>query len=185
LSKRAALEGRIFPITAYPVTDLAAFSSRVAPELVKALARQESELNPEAESHAGALGLMQVMPRTAAQVARELGIGFSQDRLTEDWQYNARIGTHYLEGLLDEFNGSIVLSAAGYNAGPHRARSWIESYGDPRRMSPDQVIDWIEGIPFRETRNYVQRVVEGLHVYRLRLTGSPIPIQTSADITRG
>lgn len=185
LSKQAALDGYIFPNTAYPITALAGYQGGVAPELVKALARQESELNPEAESHAGALGLMQVMPRTAAQVAREIGLPFSEARLTEDWRYNAQIGTHYLEGLLDEFNGSIVLSAAGYNAGPHRARQWIERYGDPRRMTPDQVVDWIEGIPFRETRNYVQRVVEGLHVYRMRLTGEAMPLRISADLTRG
>ncbi|MEL7215388.1 MAG: lytic transglycosylase domain-containing protein [Pseudomonadota bacterium] len=185
LSKRAARDGQIFPNTAYPLTDLAGYTGGVPAELVKSLARQESELNPQAESHAGALGLMQVMPRTAQQVAREIGLPYSKDRLTDDWEYNARIGTTYLSGLLDDFDGSIVLSAAGYNAGPHRSRQWIERYGDPRSMDPDEVIDWIESIPFSETRNYVQRVVEGMHVYRMRLEGRAVPLQIVADLTRG
>lgn len=185
LSKQAAQEGQIFPVTAYPVTALANFQSRVSPELVKSLARQESELNPKAESHAGALGLMQLMPQTASQVARRMGLTYSRNRLTEDWRYNASIGIRYLEGLMADFDGSIVLSAASYNAGPSRVRNWMRSYGDPREMSPDQVLDWIENIPFRETRNYVQRVIEGLHVYRMRISGEVVPFQISADLIRG
>ncbi|MBB5517184.1 soluble lytic murein transglycosylase [Rubricella aquisinus] len=185
LSKQAAGDGLVFPNTAYPVTELASFQSRVPVEIVKSLARQESELNPEAISHAGARGLMQVMPATAQGISRRLGLPYAESRLTEDWQYNATLGSDYLGDLLDEFRGSIVLSAIGYNAGRSRAYQWMERYGDPRRMSPDEVIDWIETIPFNETRNYVQRVVEGMHVYRQRLTGQAVPLQINADITRG
>ncbi|MGB0497427.1 MAG: lytic transglycosylase domain-containing protein [Rubricella sp.] len=185
LSKDAALDGRVFADTAYPVTELATLQAIVAPEFVKAIARQESELNPEAESHAGALGLMQVMPATARSVAGEIGLPYSRDRLTQDWQYNAQIGTAYLAGLLDEFDGAVILAAAGYNAGPGRPRSWMERFGDPRRMSPDDAVDWIESIPFNETRNYVMRVVEAIHIYRLRLGGQAVPWQIEEDITSG
>lgn len=185
LSKRAAGDGYVFPNTAYPVTELATFQSRVPVEIVKSLARQESELNPEAISHAGARGLMQVMPATAQGISRSLGLPYTRDRLTDDWRYNATLGSDYLGGLLDEFRGSIVLSAIGYNAGRSRSYQWMERYGDPRRMAPDDVIDWIETIPFNETRNYVQRVVEGMHVYRQRLNGRIVPLQITADLTRG
>ncbi|MEC9431329.1 MAG: lytic transglycosylase domain-containing protein [Pseudomonadota bacterium] len=169
VGKAAASDGAVLPTYYYPVMDLANASGPISPSLALSIARQESEMNPEAISHAGARGLMQLMPGTAKLVAKRLGIGYDLGALTRDWRYNARLGTDYLAGLVDEF-GSLPMAAAGYNAGPNRVRQWIERYGDPRTGRVD-MIDWIETIPFDETRNYVQRVMEGLHVYDARLSG--------------
>ncbi|MEO1000597.1 MAG: lytic transglycosylase domain-containing protein [Pseudomonadota bacterium] len=181
IAKMAAREGHILPAAYYPVTELAGYSVEIPPELAMAVARQETELNPEAVSPAGARGLMQLMPGTARDVASDLGLQFSRSRLTSDWRYNARLGTAYMAGLLQEFDYALPLAVAGYNAGPHRSDRWIAAYGDPRRADVD-VVDWIETIPFRETRNYVQRVLEALHVYRLRLSGQAQPIRLDRDL---
>lgn len=170
IAKAAATNGDVLPVSYYPVTDLARISSPVPAELALAIARQESEFNPNAQSSVGALGLMQVMPATAKSVAEGLGISYSSKNLGENWEYNARIGTEYLAQMLERYEGSTLLAAAAYNAGPHRADRWIKEYGDPRRDNVDAV-DWIETIPFRETRNYVMRVNEALFVYRARLSG--------------
>ncbi|OUS07479.1 hypothetical protein A9Q96_06100 [Rhodobacterales bacterium 52_120_T64] len=170
IAKAAATQGYVIPRAYYPITDLAAFESPVPAELALAIARQESEFNPAAQSHVGALGLMQVMPATARTVARELGIAYSTKSLGGDWEYNARIGTAYLAEMLERYDGSALLAAAAYNAGPYRVDRWIQDYGDPRSAKVDAV-DWIETIPFRETRNYVMRVTEALFVYRARLSG--------------
>ncbi|MHA1127551.1 MAG: transglycosylase SLT domain-containing protein [Alphaproteobacteria bacterium] len=170
IAKTAAANGDVIPRAYYPITDLADFDSPVRAELAMAIARQESEFNPAAQSHVGALGLMQVMPATAKAVAKDLGITYSTKSLGGDWEYNARIGTAYLAEMLERFDGSALLAAAAYNAGPHRADRWIRDYGDPRSANVD-AIDWIETIPFRETRNYVMRVNEALFVYRARLSG--------------
>jgi soluble lytic murein transglycosylase len=111
---------------------------------------------------------MQLMPATARAVARELGLAHADYRLTADTNHNIRLGSAYLAGLLDDFDGSYVLALAGYNAGPGRVRQWLREFGDPRNGGAD-VIDWIESIPIAETRNYVQRVLENLQLYRLRL----------------
>ena len=169
VGKAAASDGAVLPNYYYPVMDLANASGPISPSLALSIARQESEMNPEAISHAGARGLMQLMPGTAKLVSRRLGIAYDLGALTRDWRYNARLGTDYLAGLVDEF-GSLPMAAAGYNAGPNRVRQWVERYGDPRTGRID-MIDWIETIPFDETRNYVQRVMEGLHVYDARLSG--------------
>jgi len=134
-----------------------------------AIARQETEFNPEVESPAGARGLMQLMPRTARGVAKRLGLPY---------------GTEYLRQMLNRFDGSYVLAAAAYNAGPNRANSWIKRFGDPRSPNVD-AIAWIEKIPFRETRNYVMRVVESTGVYRARLSGRPSAVSINADLNRG
>jgi len=170
IAKTAATTGGVIPRAYYPITELADFDSPVPAELALAIARQESEFNPAAQSHVGALGLMQVMPATAKTVARGLGITYSTKGLGGDWEYNARIGTTYLADMLKRYDGSALLAAAAYNAGPHRADRWIKDYGDPRSANVDAV-DWIETIPFRETRNYVMRVNEALFVYRARLSG--------------
>lgn len=170
IAKAAASIGDVIPRAYYPITDLADFDSPVPAELALAIARQESEFNPDAQSHVGALGLMQVMPATAKSVARGLGISYSTKSLGTDWEYNARIGTAYLADMLKRYDGSALLAAAAYNAGPHRADRWIKDYGDPRSANVD-AIDWIETIPYRETRNYVMRVNEALFVYRARLSG--------------
>jgi soluble lytic murein transglycosylase len=163
---------------------LARYSGNVAPEIAMAIARRESELNPKAVSPVGARGLMQIMPATARQVARDINIEYSQNRLTNDWRYNAKLGSTYLGGLLDIYEGSYVLAFAAYNAGPNRVNEWIKTYGDPRGNKIDQV-DWIEHIPYRETRNYVMRVIESLHVYRMRISGKIVPIRLTQDLTRG
>ena len=184
VAKNAARLGRIIPAPYYPVTELAARAGGVPPELALAIARQESEFNPDVVSSAGARGLMQVMPRTAQAVARQIGVPYSLDRLGGDWEYNSRIGTAYLAEMVKKFRGSYVLAAAAYNAGPHRASRWIAEYGDPRARNVD-VEDWIEHIPFSETRNYVQRVMEALYVYRARLNAKTGPLTLERDLKRG
>ena len=184
IAKEAVKRDFVLPDVYFPVTPLADNAGKLPPELALAIARRESEFRFNAESGAGALGLMQVMPATGKQVARELGIDFSTAKLRDDWRFNARLGTHYLAGLLDEFGGSYVLAIAAYNAGPSRVNQWIRDYGDPRQTSVD-VIDWIEHIPFRETRNYVMRVMEALHVYRARLGNAGDKILLSQDLARG
>lgn len=135
------------------------------PALVLAVMRQESEFYPGARSPVGALGLMQIMPATARHVAQRMGLPFNRDRLTEDPDYNVRLGQAYLNELLEQFGGSYILALAAYNAGPSRAKSWIDLFGDPRDPAVDP-IHWIERVPFSETRNYIQRILESLVVYR-------------------
>ncbi|OQM73570.1 lytic transglycosylase domain-containing protein [Manganibacter manganicus] len=139
--------------------------------LAYAIARQESEFNVSAVSSAGAQGLLQLMPGTAAQLAKKAGLPFSKVMLTADPGYNAQLGSAFLGQQLDRFDGSYVLTFAGYNAGPRRAAEWVARYGDPRGKDLDTVVDWIERIPYTETRNYVQRVMENYEVYKMRLTG--------------
>jgi peptidoglycan lytic transglycosylase len=184
LSKQAARKGYILPKTYFPVTELAKYVSKVKPEEAMSIARRESELDQYIISPAGARGLMQIMPRTAKKVAKEIGVEYSKDKLTSEWKYNARLGSTYLAEQLADFNGSYILAFAAYNAGPSRARKWIELYGDPRQDNVDQ-IDWIEHIPFRETRNYVMRVVESLHVYRARIKGRTPKLKISKDLKKG
>jgi len=155
----------------FPLHPMAEMEMPVEPALALAIARQESEFRTDAGSAVGALGLMQLMPGTAQDMAVDLDLPYSRARLVLDWPYNARLGTAYLDYLRGEFGDSPVLIAVGYNAGPGRVRDWIEARGDPRNDEID-VVDWIEHIPFRETRNYVMRVTEGIPVYRARLTGN-------------
>ncbi len=184
LSKKAARQGHILVRSYFPLTDLVKTRLRIKPEVAMAIARRESELDQYIISPAGARGLMQVMPKTARKVARELGITYSKDKLTSDWKYNALIGSTYLADQLKAFNGSYILAFAAYNAGPSQARKWIKKFGDPRKDSVNQV-DWIEDIPFRETRNYVMRAVESLHVYRARIRGVTPRLTISKDLKKG
>lgn len=140
----------------------------IAPALALAVARQESRFDIAAVSSKGALGLMQIMPATARQIARRQGIPADISRLTLDPDYNARLGVCYLGDLLRRFN-NVALAAAAYNAGPQRVQDWIKTLGDPRRLDHYDFLDWVEQIPFHETRNYVQRVIEGQRVYELLL----------------
>jgi len=152
--------------------------------LVLAVIRQESAFDQKAVSSAGALGLMQLMPRTAKHVAGALGLAFNEKKLTGDPQYNIRLGRAYLAELIGKYGGSYVLAIASYNAGPSRAREWMTTYGDPRSPTVD-AIDWVESIPFSETRNYVQRVLENLQVYRNRLGSSDgMVIALESDLSR-
>jgi soluble lytic murein transglycosylase len=143
--------------------------------IVLALMRQESAFNPDAVSWAGARGLMQLMPATARKVARGLGLPFSRERLLSDPAYNMAIGSTYFSQVLEEFSGSYVLALAAYNAGPARAHRWLKDLGDFRRGEIDAV-DWIEMIPFDETRDYVQRVIENVQVYRALFDGRQMRI---------
>jgi len=150
--------------------------------LAYAIARQESEFNISAVSHAGAKGLLQLLPSTAKAVAKKAGIAYAPERLTTDPGYNATLGAAFLGEQLGRFDGSYVLTFAGYNAGPGRAREWIRRYGDPRGLDVDDVVDWIERIPFAETRAYVQRVMENYQVYKMRLSGS---FDIEGDLVKG
>jgi soluble lytic murein transglycosylase len=149
-----------------------------------ARSRQESEMNPNAISYVGARGLMQFMPSTASREARMSGLPYRKSWLTDDPGYNMTLGGQHLDYLLNRFNGSYIMTAAAYNAGPTRPSQWIADYGDPRTGQVDP-IDWVEFIPFSETRNYVQRILENTQVYRSRLSGKPEEIKIQEDLERG
>jgi soluble lytic murein transglycosylase len=146
--------------------------------LVHGVIRQESSFDYAATSSAGARGLMQLMPSTAAVVARKIGVANRPDLLATP-DYNVKLGSAYLKQLLDKYNGSYPLALAAYNGGPARVDRWLSEIGDPRRGKVD-VVDWIEQIPIAETRNYVQRVMEAVYIYRLKLRG----VQTSFNTPR-
>ncbi len=170
IAKNATKKGMFLTKQSYPtITDRL---GRVDLEwsLVHALIRQESMFDYKATSSAGALGLMQLMPATAKEVAKRAGLSHKTSWLTTNPSHNIQLGTAYLDRMLDRFDGSYVLAIAAYNAGPGRVDKWLELFGDPRTGDVDMV-DWIEMMPIYETRNYVQRVMEGIYVYRLRLKG--------------
>jgi soluble lytic murein transglycosylase len=175
------LDNHAFPLIGVPVFELRQQGAIERP-LVYAIARQESAFDPKAVSTAGAKGLMQLMPATAKATAMRAGVGWDPDRLT-DAAYNARLGATHLGDLVDDWKGSYILTIASYNAGPGNVRKWIDAYGDPRSPGIDPV-DWVERIPFYETRNYVQRVLENLQVYRSRL-GERATLLIDADLKRG
>lgn len=151
--------------------------------LLYAVTRQESEFNPEAVSSAGALGLMQTMPATAKGMAQEHNVKYDLKRLTADPSYNVTLGAAFLRKVVADYNGSYILALAAYNAGPGRVKKWIEQFGDPRGGKIDPV-DWVERIPFTETRDYVQRIMESLQLYRSQLNGGPV-LQLAEDLHRG
>lgn len=186
IGKAVARRGTIVPVPYYALHPLADTDLPVPAELALAIARRESEFDPVVVSGAGARGLMQLMPATGKEVAGRLGLsdGHSNARLTSDPVYNAVLGSQFLSELSTQFRGNIVMLSAGYNAGPRRPLRWMELYGDPRGRDIDRMIDWIEGIPFRETRNYVMRVSESLPIYRARLGQDPLPIPFSAELLK-
>jgi soluble lytic murein transglycosylase len=154
------------------------------PALVLALTRQESAFDHRAVSGAGARGLMQLMPGTAKIVAKQLKVKFDAKRLTTDPGYNMMLGAAHLDDLVGGYGGSYVMALAAYNAGPGRVSQWVREYGDPRASDVD-VVDWIESIPFDETRNYVQRVMENVQVYRQRLARDKVvPLRLAEDLQR-
>lgn len=186
VAKTASQRNMVLPQRAYPVSSMPAFTAKGPPvekALVYGLSRQESEFDPAAMSPVGARGLMQLMPNTARAVARQISVPYSVNRLTSDPAYNAMLGSAHLGDLIDGYSGSYVMSIAAYNAGASRVGEWQGQFGDPRSTAVDP-IDWIENIPFSETRNYVQRVMENLEVYRTRLSGSAQKIRLSEDIRR-
>lgn len=173
------LDTHAYPLAAIP--DFAPVGDEVEPAMVYAIARQESAFNPRAVSSAGARGLMQLMPATAKRTAQRFGVGFDLDRLVSDPAYNAKLGSAHLGELMEDWRGSHILAFASYNAGGGNVKKWVDAYGDPRKPDID-LVDWVERIPFYETRNYVQRVLENLNVYRERLKKPDAP-EEPADLT--
>jgi soluble lytic murein transglycosylase len=186
VGKAALNRGLPFDFYAYPVTGIPPFRS-IGPEveqsIIFAIARQESAFNPNDVSSAQAYGLMQVTPDAGRYVCKKYGAGFDLGRLKSDSVYNAALGAAELGGLIEDYRGSYIMTFAAYNAGRGSVKKWIERYGDPRNPKVDAV-DWVEQIPFAETRNYVQRVMENLQVYRARFGGGT-RLQIEADLHRG
>ncbi len=181
MGKAAAKRGIVLPAAYYALHPMTEENMPVPTELALTIARRESEFDLGVVSGVGAQGLMQLMPGTAKEVAGDLGLAHSRERVMTDWRYNTALGSTYLAQLADWMDGNIVLMSVGYNAGPGRARQWIESIGDPRAQNVD-IIDWIEHIPFRETRNYVMRVTESMPVYRARLGKDPLPVPFTQEL---
>jgi len=145
--------------------------------LVLAIIRQESEFRIGAQSHAGAYGMMQLIAPTATRMSRKLKLRYSKQRLVTDPHYNIRLGSYYIGLLLDLYKGHHVPSIAAYNAGPANVSRWFKRSGDPRKQHQlDTIIDWVELIPFKETRNYVQRVLEAKNVYQVILKQEPLTL---------
>ena len=170
-----------YPVRALP--EWKQIGKPVEKALVFGLSRQESEFNPDAGSSVGAQGLMQIMPATAKLIARQYGLSYRNGILTGDPSYNVKLGAAHLGDLIDGFGGSYVLTLVAYNAGPRRSSQWVGEYGDLRDGATDP-IDWVESIPFNETRQYVQKVLQNVHVYRSRLAPSTVR-PMSADLGRG
>lgn len=186
IAKSAVARGQNLVIYAYPVHPFPAYTAlRQPPEaaLLLAIARQESEFNTRTMSGAGARGLLQVMPITAKHVCRDYKVRCDIPRLMTDISYNTSLASAYIADRMDEFQGSYVLAIAGYNAGPGRARQWIRQFGDPRDPKVD-VIDWIERIPFQETREYVAKVLSNVQIYRARLGEAATALRLHEDFAR-
>ena len=186
VGKAALNRGLPFDFYAYPVSGIPPYRS-IGPEVeqsvIFAIARQESAFNPADVSPAQAYGLMQVTPDAARYVCKRAGVAFDLARMKTDSAYNVTLGAAELGGLLEDFRGSYIMTFAAYNAGRGSLKKWVDRYGDPRDPKVDAV-DWVELIPFSETRNYVQRVMENLQVYRARFGGGA-RLQIEADLHRG
>jgi soluble lytic murein transglycosylase len=177
-----------FPLEAasWPTSGVPSFKAvgpSIEPAVVHAIARQESAFHVTAASGAGAKGLLQMLPETARRTAGKVGMSFDASRLATDGAFNATLGAAHLGELAANYDGSYIMTFVAYNAGPGRVRDWVQRYGDPRNPSVDPV-DWVERIPFTETRNYVQRVMENVQVYRSRF-GVRAPQNIDADLRRG
>jgi len=186
VAKTASYDNVALPAYSHPVIPVPAYvGPGIAPEsaLVLGIIRQETEFDPDAVSSAGARGIIQVMPNSVRHLASVGGLPYRPNDLTQDPTYDMQIGMTELAGELSDWGGSYVLAIAAYNAGPNNVRRWIAQNGDPRDARVDP-IDWIEEIPFSETRNYVQRVLENTEVYRNRLAGHDQKLQILADLYR-
>jgi soluble lytic murein transglycosylase len=182
LAKTASYAGAPMPQFTHPLVALPAYPGPGAapePALVLGLIRQETEFDPYAISSAGAKGLMQMMPASAKLAAHDANLPYKPDALLTDTTYNIELGMTEYHSHMDRFGGSWVLAIASYNAGPSNVKRWLAANGDPRVTDP---IDWIEQIPFGETRNYVQRVLENTGVYRARLAGKDVPLRILTDL---
>jgi soluble lytic murein transglycosylase len=184
IAKTVGYDGPTFPQYAYPVIPVPDYRGPgVPPEpaLVHAIIRQETEFDPQSVSHANARGIMQLTLASARVNAKRAGLPYRPNALTTDVTYNMQLGMTEFQGYLDSWNNSVILAAAAYNAGEGNAKRWIQAFGDPRSPTTDP-IDWIEAITYGETRNYVQRIVENLQVYRSRIAGKDTPLRILADI---
>jgi len=179
LSRGLPADKMAFPLNVIPRS---AKTNGVDIAVIYALTKQESVFNIQAVSHANARGLMQMLPATAKSTAKKLGVRYSKAKLTSDPKYAVNLGSKFLKDNLNKFGGSYILTFAAYNAGPGRPPQWIERFGDPRsrRIS---AIDWVERIPFTETRDYVMKLIENLQVYEARIHGKRLDI--SKDLKRG
>ncbi len=175
--------GFYLPERAYPLRSVPTVQGPEA-AFVLAITRQESSFDPGVRSSANARGMMQLIPSTGRAVANRLGIGYSGDAQLYEPDYNMTLGKYHLGELVDKFDGSYVMAAAGYNAGPSRMQTWISDCGDPRGAAADP-LSFIECHPFTETRNYMMRVTENLRIYRARLNGGTAPLTAMADVQRG
>ena len=179
VSKLASYEKRFHNTFNYPIISVPQYiNGRKVPEtaFILSLIRQESEFDMRANSHVGAQGLMQIMPYTAKLVAKQAKLPYSKSRLTSDPEYNINLGSHYIAGLILEYDGAYPFATAAYNAGPKRVKHWKKINKDPQKKQID-FVDWVELIPFKETRNYVQRVMENYNVYRYILEKKPIEMK--------
>ena len=178
ISKKASYEKRFYNKYNYPIiTTPRVINGKNMPsqEIILAITRQESEFDAKANSHVGAKGMMQLMTYTAKLVAKQMGVPYRKSKLTSDPEYNIRLGTYYFNSLLNEYGETYPFAIAAYNAGPKRVRYWRKINGDPKKGSID-FVNWIELIKFKETRNYVQRVLENASVYRYMLSGKPVEL---------
>jgi soluble lytic murein transglycosylase len=186
IGKAALARGHAFEHYAFPtigLPDYKPIGPEVEPAIVYSIARQESGFNPHVVSSANALGLMQVTPPAGRFIAKKFNVTFDQKRLLHDSVYNVQMGAAELGDVIERYRGSYILAFVAYNAGPGRAKDWIERFGDPRDQNVDP-IDWVERIPFSETRNYVQRALENVQVYRARFGGGS-RLMIEADLRRG
>jgi soluble lytic murein transglycosylase len=178
--------GRGLPLDHYAFPTIGIPPHRqVAPEIehsiIYSVARTESAFDQRDKSVADAVGLMQVTPEAARDTAKRFGISYDWDRMVSDPVYNTQMGAAELSALLSEYKGNHIMTFAGYNAGRGRVRDWIKARGDPRDPKVDAV-DWVERIPFSETRNYVQRVMENLAVYRVRFESTMMAAKADARV---
>ncbi len=180
IAKQASYEKRFINTYNYPIISIPEEINKKqmpSPELILAIIRQESEFDARANSYVGAQGLMQLMPATARLVARNLKTTYNKSLLKSDPNYNIKLGTYYFNSLLEDYDGVFPFAIGAYNAGPNRIKSWVRKYGDPNRGAIN-FIDWVELIRFKETRNYVQRVIENINVYKYILNKDPIKIDS-------
>jgi len=181
LAQGFALDAYAFPTIGVP--HFGAIGPEVDRSIIYSIVRQESAFDQNDLSTANAMGLMQVTPEAGRHVASRFGVRYDQKKLRHDAVYNTQMGAAELGELLQIYRGSYILAFAAYNAGQGRVKEWLERYGDPRDPAVDP-LDWVERIPFAETRNYVQRVMENLQVYRIRLGGGS-RLMIEADLYRG
>ena len=180
ISKKASYEKRFFNKYNYPIIDTPKIINNKTmpkPEVILAIIRQESEFDKSANSWAGARGMMQLMKYTAKIVAKQAKLPYSISGLTRDPEYNIKLGSYYFNGLIEDYNGVYPFAIAAYNAGPNRVKTWRRVNGDPSKGQLSY-INWIEQIRFKETRNYVQRVLENINVYKYILSKEPVKIDS-------